>query len=201
MITHNDSLRIRRFRSGMSTASRWPPHRLVSIVIHIQPVRHTRGTSVKHCICMAGARPLAVISGVARSHGIGRECAKVFLEVPAMCSSNSAHMQSRQGCLGCWTCMQAGYKVVGLDLSPQEDPALQHVNYHFRTTDITNVDQTRQVAAHVSREADGLQVLINNAGIADPYLPEDPMERIAHWNKVIQTNLTGKQTFEVTHVY
>jgi NAD(P)-dependent dehydrogenase (short-subunit alcohol dehydrogenase family) len=96
--------------------------------------------------------------------------------------------------------MQAGYKVVGLDLSPQEDPALKHVNYLFRTTDITNVDQTRQVAAHVSSEANGLQVLINNAGIADPYLPEDPMDRVAHWCKVIQTNLTGKQTFEVMHV-
>lgn len=97
--------------------------------------------------------------------------------------------------------MQAGYKVVGLDLSPQEDPALQHVNYHFRTTDITNVDQTRQFAAHISGDANSLQVLINNAGIADPYLPEDPMERIAHWSKVIQTNLTGKQTFEVMHVF
>ena len=96
--------------------------------------------------------------------------------------------------------MQAGYKVVGLDLSPQEDPALQHVHYHFRTADITDVDQTRQVAAHVNSEANGLQVLINNAGIADPYLPEDPMERIAHWSKVIQTNLTGKQTFEVMRV-
>ena len=96
--------------------------------------------------------------------------------------------------------MQAGYKVVGLDLSSQEDPALQHVNYHFRTTDITDVDQTRQVAAHVNSEANGLQVLINNAGIADPYLPEDPNEKIAHWSKVIQTNLTGKQTLEVMRV-
>ncbi|DBA91008.1 TPA: hypothetical protein ACH3X2_004214 [Trebouxia sp. C0005] len=155
----------------MPTASRWPPHRLVSTVRHTPPFWHTRGASDKLCICMAGARPLAVISGVARRHGIGRECAKVFLE--------------------------AGYKVVGLDLSPQEDPALQHVNYHFRTTDITNVDQTRQFAAHISGDANSLQVLINNAGIADPYLPEDPMERIAHWSKVIQTNLTGKQTFEV----
>ena len=93
--------------------------------------------------------------------------------------------------------MQAGYKVFGLDLSPQEDPALQHADYQFSTVDIADIQQTQQVASNVSNQDSGLQVLINNAGIADPYLPESPSERIAHWNKVIQTNLTGKRASEM----
>lgn len=87
-------------------------------------------------------------------------------------------------------CMQAGYRVLGLDAAPQEDPALQHAEYQFATADISDVEQTSRIAERVSNEG-GLQVLINNAGIADPFLPESPDRKIQHWNKVIQTNLTG----------
>ena len=92
-----------------------------------------------------------------------------------------------------FACMQAGYKVVGVDNSPQEDPALQHDDYCFSSIDITKAEQTEQVAALVTSQGSGLQTLINNAGIADPYLPEGSSERLKHWNKVIDTNLTGRK--------
>lgn len=110
------------------------------------------------------SKPLAVISGVARTHGIGRECVRVFLE--------------------------AGYRVLGLDVAPQEDPELHHADFQFATADISNVKQTEQIAARVCNHG-GLQVLINNAGIADPFLPEGSEDKIKHWFKVIQINLTG----------
>lgn len=87
--------------------------------------------------------------------------------------------------------MQAGYKVMGLDSSVQEHPKLQHADYIFSMTDITNVAQTKELASTISKQGSKLQVLINNAGIADPHMPESPADRIAHWSKVIQINLTG----------
>ena len=81
--------------------------------------------------------------------------------------------------------------MVGLDSVPQEEPALQNADYDFRSTDITSSDQIKDLASHVQGQSNELQVLVNNAGIADPYLPEDPSEKLAHWHKVIQTNLTG----------
>ena len=86
--------------------------------------------------------------------------------------------------------MLAGYRVLGLDVAPQEDPALHHTDFQFSTADISNVEQTKQVAALV-HDYGGLQVLINNAGIADPFLPEGSEDKIKHWFKVIQINLTG----------
>ena len=90
--------------------------------------------------------------------------------------------------------LQAGYRVVGLDIASQEEPVLQHAEYEFTTTDITSADQIQQLASHVGSQVNDLQVLVNNAGIADPYLPEDPAEKTARWHKVIQTNLTGNVT-------
>lgn len=87
-------------------------------------------------------------------------------------------------------CMQAGYRVLGLDVAPQEDPALQHTDYQFATADIRDVEQTKKIAARVSIQG-GLKVLINNAGIADPFLPDGAENRIRHWLKVVQINLTG----------
>ena len=139
---------------------------------------------------MAASKPLAVISGVARTHAIGRACATAFLDVslPLLFALGlqccpKGHAATR---------MQAGYRVLGLDVAPEEDPALQHADYQFLTTDISDVEQTKQVAARVSGQG-GLQVLINNAGIADPFMPESSDEKIQYWSKVIQTNLTGMQ--------
>ncbi len=164
---------------------------------HLQ--RRNRNGFIKLTCCMAGGKPLAVISGVARTHGIGRECAKAFLEVNAS-RTRRAEVDGVSTSYLCSICMQAGYKVVGLDNASQEDPALQHEDYHFSTTDITSIEQTKQVAKQVSSQNNALRVLINNAGIADPYLPEDPTERIALWSKVIQTNLTGEAKAAYLHV-
>lgn len=37
----------------------------------------------------------------------------------------------------------------------------------------------------------GITVLISNAGIAYPYMPEGSAERLSFWSQAIQTNLTG----------
>ena len=136
---------------------------------------------------MAASKPLAVISGVARTHAIGRAIAGIFLDVSLHASILLAIVVSTGQAA---TCMQAGYKVLGLDAAPQEDPALQHADYQFAAADISDAEQVAKIAERVSN-AGGLQVLINNAGIADPFLPESPDRKVQHWNKVIQTNLTG----------
>ena len=81
--------------------------------------------------------------------------------------------------------------MVGLDNVPQEEPALQNADYDFRSTDITSGDQIKDLASHVKGQSNELQVLINNAGVPDPYLPENPSDKTALWHRVIQTNLTG----------
>ena len=148
---------------------------------------------IAHCsarpiCCMAALKPLAVISGVARTHAIGRECAKVFLEVsmPLQTGLRQTGRQLTEAYL------QAGYRVLGLDNAPQEDPALQHADYQFTSADIGSAEQVAQIAELVQQKG-GVSVLLNNAGIADPYLPSKPDEKIHHWMKIIQTNLTGKQ--------
>lgn len=88
--------------------------------------------------------------------------------------------------------MQAGWSVVGIDNQPLEAP-VSHDNFHFHKIDITNAEQTRSLAKAVSSMKCGVTVLINNAGIADPYMPAGPADRVSHWNKVISTNLTGAQ--------
>lgn len=97
--------------------------------------------------------------------------------------------------------MQAGYHVIALDNQPEEKP-IQDGDFEFHTVDITNPDQTQALAAEVKRMHKDVRVLINNAGIADPYMPDGVAERVAHWNRVIQTNLTGRinGSHNITHV-
>ena len=49
--------------------------------IQARQTQAQRSRRLHRHICMASAKPLAVISGTAKIHGIGRECARQFLEV------------------------------------------------------------------------------------------------------------------------
>ena len=53
--------------------------------IEIRSVLGRKGYRWQKPVCMAASKPLAVISGTARYHGIGRECAKQSLEVHETC--------------------------------------------------------------------------------------------------------------------
>ena len=86
--------------------------------------------------------------------------------------------------------MQAGYQVIGLDTRPEEKP-ISNENFQFHTVDITSIEQTNRLAQAVKHMNIGVTVLINNAGIAYPYMPEGSAERLSFWSQVIQTNLTG----------
>ena len=90
--------------------------------------------------------------------------------------------------------MQAGWSVVGIDNQPLEAP-VSRSHFQFHKIDITSAEETQSLAKTVRSMKCGITVLINNAGIADPYMPEGPADRMSHWNKVISTNLTGAQRY------
>lgn len=80
--------------------------------------------------------------------------------------------------------------MVALDNQPEEKP-IQNDCFQFHTVDVTSPEQTRDLADVVNKLNMGVTVLINNAGIADPYMPTADTERVCHWNRLLQTNLTG----------
>ncbi|GLC59983.1 hypothetical protein PLESTB_001560700 [Pleodorina starrii] len=108
----------------------------------------------------------AVVSGVARQHGIGRQITRTLLS--------------------------KGYRVVGCDLAPEEAPEHKDVAaYSFVRVDVRRPEDVRALYLHVERLVGGphLNVLVNNAGIAAPYL--DTSDPLASWHAFIDTNLTG----------
>ncbi|KXZ55078.1 hypothetical protein GPECTOR_3g234 [Gonium pectorale] len=108
----------------------------------------------------------AVVSGVARPTGIGRQIVRTLLG--------------------------KGYRVVGCDVAPEEAPDAQYPGvYSFMRVDVRKLDNVRALYAHVEDIAGGphLNLLVNNAGIAAPNLDEsDP---VGSWHTFIDTNLTG----------
>lgn len=79
-----------------------------------------------------------------------------------------------------------------LDILAQEIPGL--------TTKVCDISDREDIERMVSRGVDvmdGLDVLVNNAGIAGPTAPVDALNP-DDWDKVVQVNLTG--TFNVTRL-
>ncbi|PRW57640.1 oxidoreductase isoform A [Chlorella sorokiniana] len=113
------------------------------------------------------AAKTAVVTGTARPHGIGRACARAFV--------------------------RAGYRVLGIDrLRLQDDEALGQQYAHV-VLDIGSSAEVGFVPREVTKHfgAPEIHVLVNNAGIADPHMPDTPEAAVAHWRRVIDTNLTG----------
>lgn len=67
---------------------------------------------------------------------------------------------------------------------------------HTTRCDISSPTDIEQMVALATRVLGGLDVLVNNAGIAGPTAPVDQLDP-AEWVKVVQINLNG--TFHVTH--
>jgi NAD(P)-dependent dehydrogenase (short-subunit alcohol dehydrogenase family) len=62
--------------------------------------------------------------------------------------------------------------------------------------DISSLTDIERMVALAAQTLGGLDVLVNNAGIAGPTAPVDELDP-AEWAKVVQVNLNG--TFNVTH--
>ena len=80
----------------------------------------------------------------------------------------------------------------GLQSLAQEVPGVK-----FRICDMSNRDDVAQMVAAAAEALGGLDVLVNNAGIAGPTAPVDAVS-LEDWDKVIAVNLTS--TFQVTRL-
>ncbi len=67
---------------------------------------------------------------------------------------------------------------------------------HTTRCDISDLADIEQMVKEAVNVLGGLDVLVNNAGIAGPTAPVDQLDP-AEWGKVVQVNLNG--TFAVTH--
>jgi NAD(P)-dependent dehydrogenase (short-subunit alcohol dehydrogenase family) len=122
----------------------------------------------------------AVITGTARAAGIGQACAKILY--------------------------QNGYNVVGIDYAQHEfaadapwdtaaapEAAAAGQRCAWLQLDLSKPEQVLSVREHIQQLGfNAVAVLVNNAGIADPYMQSDSLaERAALWQKYISTNLTA----------
>ena len=125
------------------------------------------------------ATRIAVITGTARRLGIGRAIARRFVH--------------------------SGYNVIGIDkiaaegLDKEESVFTTHYVHH--TCDVSSPADVSMIWAAAtttfpSKNGGDLQLscLVNNAAIADPYMPpqSDPQARLDRWKLVLDVNLTGK---------
>ncbi len=94
--------------------------------------------------------------------------------------------------------LQAGYRVVGLDVKPAQDEQSDDVlsrfkgEYKMLETDVSEEDQVRAAIDEAQTFLGGtISSLVNNAGIADSTMSEEPSQRLAAYKKFLSVNLTG----------
>ena len=128
---------------------------------------------------------VAVVTGTAKPLAIGRAVARSLIH-------------------------SLGYKVLGIDALDavkldEEDPAFKK-NYVHHVCDISCPEQVSKIWSAAEKAFGGggstdpssleLACIVNNAAIADPYMPlQDKDARLAQWKSVIDINLTGKFYF------
>ena len=92
---------------------------------------------------------------------------------------------------------QAGYTVVGIDKNTPEgldtDAVLQQhaSSLQFIEADLTDEVQLEDAAKRACTWLGRVNVLVNNAGITQPYMPGTRQERSKLWHSYMATNLTG----------
>ena len=65
-------------------------------------------------------------------------------------------------------------------------------DFKFLQVDLTDEEQIEQTTkAAASWLSNRINVLVNNAGIAQPYMPKDRLNRKDAWRKYLATNLSG----------
>lgn len=120
---------------------------------------------------MSGAGKCAVITGTARPSGIGRACARAFV--------------------------RAGYNVLGVDKmrmqDSETDAALAEGRYFHTVIDVAAAVEVSFVPNSCKQHfgSPTIHCLINNAGVADPHMPQAAEAAVSHWRSVIDTNLSG----------
>lgn len=63
--------------------------------------------------------------------------------------------------------------------------------YTFYKADISNRQQVQDLKSHVAERYKTVHVLVNNAGIANPYMPQGSGDAVDTFQKYIDVNLTG----------
>lgn len=81
--------------------------------------------------------------------------------------------------------LNQGYKVYGLDLNRPQD--FDHPDFEFIKCDLSHEKQVKAAFKKIK----SLDVLINNAAIADPECPPVEKMTLATWNKSLGVNLTS----------
>lgn len=136
---------------------------------------------------MAWQGRTAVVTGIARPAGIGQACAKLLFK--------------------------QGYSIIGIDREapafsadvpwPQHGEAAIHIpqgssaaanpKVAWLTCDLAQKEQILALGSQIQDLGVGsINVLVNNAGIADPYMQSDSLsERAALWSKYIAVNLSA----------
>ncbi|KAF6250309.1 hypothetical protein COO60DRAFT_1288654 [Scenedesmus sp. NREL 46B-D3] len=116
----------------------------------------------------------AVITGTARAAGIGQACAELLY---------------KNGC-----------NIIGIDYAEHDfaadvpwDAAAGDPRCTWLQLDLSKPDHVLSLPEQMKKlGVSSVNVLVNNAGIADPYMQSDSLaERAALWQGYIATNLTG----------
>lgn len=100
------------------------------------------------------------------------------------------------GAATCKRLAEEGAKVAVTDIDEDEGRKVcEEINVGpgqaaFFRLDVTNEDAVRQVLTDVHEKWDGLDVLVNNAGIAGANKPTDELDA-ADWEKVMDVNIKG----------
>lgn len=112
---------------------------------------------------------VAIVTGTARAGGIGCAIARKLADL--------------------------GYFVLGIDTAPCSIPPPANIDrYFYHVGDVSSADSCRSVWATLisaHSNVDGIDCLVNNAAVADPYMPVGADERLRQWQKVLNVNLTG----------
>lgn len=94
--------------------------------------------------------------------------------------------------------LQEGWKCVGIDINEhqeeQTDPVLQAHQQHYKLIQ-ADIGEEKEVQTAIQEASAFLQksinCLVNNAGIAQPYLEGNHSQRFRSWQKYLATNLSG----------
>jgi NAD(P)-dependent dehydrogenase (short-subunit alcohol dehydrogenase family) len=132
----------------------------------------------------------AVITGTARPTGIGQACAKLLYKngYNIVGIDNAEHVDAADAPWLTSERQQAAAAAAGMHY-----PETQ-TRCEFMNIDLSKPDSIFSVPGHLQMLGPALNVtvLVNNAGIANPYMQSDSLaERAAMWQDYIATNLTA----------
>ena len=97
------------------------------------------------------------------------------------------------GCSGIGQAIAAAYAKAGARIAVCDvDPALIAASPHLALAcDVADETQVSAFFAEVTQAFGGVDVLVNNAGIAGPTLPAEDVS-LQDWNRTLAVNLTGQ---------